>query len=407
MWRAALHTLAPSSSSSPFLPNPHRTVPNLTNGPVTHDAVDGERDTNTTCPSSSSINDSYRNTNTNTNSNSVANPSGATTGIESSTHKIIHSNNNGINYTIDVAQDLQVRLWSDAAVLWTFGVMFPPLMLLICWSMLVDLAAAQWAIGSLLRFQCALEERLAYYTKVKSTFIRNTSEQDGFDANIVNNNTEATNNHSNNQNDQVDRMTVLLQEDVTCVHTVLVHLNHRFRRFGRLYRSASCCLLVLGTCFWSLTLFDVLGDTSNISHTNTNTNTSTSSNEDNVLAAVWLVILMASAPLWLYLVAKYTMVLGRLIYVQVWDESNAAHRQQRTSASAMASSPGNDATPSPMSCRTEEKDIEMTTFPMSSADAVKEVSSMEQSQGIGDDDANNESTGDVEVRIVYLMPLCL
>lgn len=337
---------------------------------------------NTTCTNENHINDGL--------STSTSTGTGASH-IERSniSSTKIHRSKFGVSITVDVAQDLQVRLWSDAAVLWTFGVLFPPLMLLICWSMLVDLLAAQWAVGSLLQLQCGLEERLAYYVMLQSELVPDVNNGDGSHSDTENHMTDDASRNSDNYS-KVLHMTVLLQEDVTILHTLLTHLNHRFRRFGRLYRSASCCLLVLGTCFWSLTLFDVLGDTSDVSRTNGSTTNTSNNREDNVLAAVWLMVLMASAPLWLYLVAKYAAVLGRLVY----DFYTANHQRKLTARTMEPSSA--DTISSPMTFKAEESDIEMVAVTSSTTViAVNEVSSKE-SDG---EDANTGRRRDVEVCI--------
>lgn len=188
------------------------------------------------------------------------------------------------------ARSLYIRLVSDIAVLCTFGVLFPPLLLVVAGAMIVDLFVTKMMLARFLRHvqgwlsllsqeAFTLNQLLSTTSSArpKSVAMASTAASSVANPLMMFNEPELILDHTS----EAARYEVV-QEALHTYQSILVSLNSSFSLLDRLLWKGLYLVAFVAACFWSLSLFDILG------------------NEVGANRASVVVVLVVTAPLWLY-----------------------------------------------------------------------------------------------------------
>lgn len=188
----------------------------------------------------------------------------------------------------NLAHSLRVRLLSDLAVLLTFGVLFPPLGLLVAWSILLELATYLVVLGSLVSQRRRLR-LLQLFASSQREPLRSNSVSAAAGPVVSENipDSKAETDSNARRWEELQRASrragaqVEVNETLALLDRLLALWDRCFEDFSPRMRRNITWVVSLGATAWSLTLFDILGD-----HTGS-------------LHALWIVVLLTTAPTWL------------------------------------------------------------------------------------------------------------
>eukprot|EP01033_Poteriospumella_lacustris_P007544 gene7544-5426_t len=191
------------------------------------------------------------------------------------------------------ARSLYIRLVSDIAVLCTFGVLFPPLLLVVAGAMIVDLFVTKMMLARFLRHvqgwlsllsqeAFTLNQLLSTTSSARPKSVAMASAAALSASSVANpmmmfNEPELILDHTS----EAARYEVV-QDALHTYQSILVSLNGSFSSLDRLLWKGLYLVAIVAACFWSLSLFDILG------------------NEVGANRASVVVVLVVTAPLWLY-----------------------------------------------------------------------------------------------------------
>lgn len=254
-----------------------------------------------------------------------------------------------------LAPDLRIRLVSDLAVCLTFGVLFPPLMMVIALSVFVDLLMTQLRIG---RLVCMIPPSVAYKRfsarqskrKLSIFTVSDTSawgardkdetadmdevegggqstsqnplhelagpgpnkeedegkqESNGVAKETKRGSSEGESTSSRLARDKHASTASSMGVQRLALQDIVSKLNASFSDFEVLLWQAFDLTIIVAAVFWSMSLFDILGD------------------DVGAVQAAWIFVLMGSAPAWLEL----PDILYRFIFVRAC--GFAANRDDR------------------------------------------------------------------------------
>lgn len=202
---------------------------------------------------------------------------------------------------LNAAASLRVRLISDLAVMFSYGVLFPPLMLVIALTLAVDMYSTQLALGRLL---CVTNE---VNTDIERRTMRMTEVGDvssvSFDADVNSNLDAPPPSSSPRRIDETEKGSIRVASGSLPAHWLKVQrrlqrirqqVDTSFADFNVKFWRGLFMAVFVAALFWSLSLFDILGDEVGTRH------------------AIWILLLMATAPAWLWLLKQSLICLRRL-----------------------------------------------------------------------------------------------
>lgn len=155
-----------------------------------------------------------------------------------------------------------VKFLGDLAVLLTFGVVFPPLAVVIAWSMVVEMQIQLLGMARLVQLARSLLIQAGRLTLAASAPLTAEASLEAGDS-------MSRSNNSSNANSSM------------MIRDILAAINADFADVEQSLFQALPWIVLLAAIFWSFPLFDTLG------------------NAVGSFRAVWIVLVVASSPLWL------------------------------------------------------------------------------------------------------------
>jgi Leucine-rich repeat (LRR) protein len=210
------------------------------------------------------------------------------------------------------ARSLYVRLVSDLAVLCTFGVLFPPLLIVVVGAIVMDLVSTKVILGRLLRhFQgwiSLLSQEAYVLQQLLNPGMQSISQSMAFPSEKV----TVDHNPMITMDTGQDGNNLLLDHEQeafqfhSIMHILNIYgnlqksLNESFASFSVSLWNGVYSVAIVAACFWSLSLFDILG------------------NQVGATNATPVVVILVSAPLWIYLAEKLLRWLVATSTVSYW-----------------------------------------------------------------------------------------